>query len=402
MGGKKKTIWNRDFILIFVINFCYQMVHQMMNTLVPKYANSFGIAATLVGVISSIFAVGSMASRPITSPALDAFKKKKMLLLVMVMMSLVFWGYSMTSNAYAIIGIRLIHGICIGFFSPLVMMMAGDALPENRLGSGISIFALGQAIGQAVGPSIGLSMSKHWGYSPAFQVGAVVMLATALLCFLLPNDNGNGKPYKIALNRILDKDAVPAGLIILFLCISFGCISAYLAIYGEARGVDNIGLYFTVYAISLLISRPVSGILSDKFGFAPMIGTGIVCYGISFVLLSFSRTIGLFLVAAVVAALGYGVCQPQVQALTLRCVTKERRGVGSNTNFFFMDAGMMIGPTCAGYVIDSIAHSTGGVATADAYSKMYLVMTVPMIIAFLYLVMMKGRIKKIIEKNQSV
>ena len=395
---KKESIWTKGFILLFVINFCYQMGQQMMNTLVPKYANTFGVSAVLVGLISSVFAIASLAGRPFTSPALDTFSKKKMLMGTILLASAVFWGYGATSNIYTLIGFRLVHGICIGIFSPLAMMMASNVLPDEKLGSGIGVFALGQAIGQAVGPGIGLSLSNTYGYSIAFHIGAVVMLIPFALCFLIPKEKKSEKKYKISVGQILEKDALSPGIITMLLAISYSCIGSYLAIYGEARGVENIGLYFTVYAVFLLATRPLSGMLADKYGIIALMIPGIVCAGISFLMLSVAKGMPAFLITAGVAACGYGICQPQAQALTLQCVKKERRGVGSNTNFFFMDCGTLIGPVLAGSVIDFASKATA--TDAGSYAIMYRVMLIPMGAALLYLFFKKKKIQETIDKNK--
>ena len=224
------------------------------------------------------------------------------------------------------------------------------------------------------------------------------MLLPLFLCTLLHEEGETRKPYRIAWNRMLDRDAMAPGVVTMLLSISYSCVGSYLAIYGEARGVADIGLYFTVYAVALLAARPVSGMLADRYGFIPMILPGIICFGLSFWLLSISQHLPAFLAAAMASAFGYGICQPQVQALTIRCVPKDRRGVGSNTNFFFMDCGMLIGPVIAGTVIDKVPQA--GVGEADAYARMFQVMMIPMAVALLYLLVKKRRIEKLVRENQ--
>ena len=76
----ESKIWNTTFINILVVNFCHQMGQQMMNTLVPKYANALGANAYTVGLLSSVFAISSLLIRPVSTPAFDSFSKKKLLI----------------------------------------------------------------------------------------------------------------------------------------------------------------------------------------------------------------------------------------------------------------------------------------------------------------------------------
>ena len=55
--NKTNSIWTKDFINIFILNFVMSMGQFMMNTLIPKYAYHLGAVATVVGVVTGIFAV---------------------------------------------------------------------------------------------------------------------------------------------------------------------------------------------------------------------------------------------------------------------------------------------------------------------------------------------------------
>ena len=72
--------------------------------------------------------------------------------------------------------------------------------------------------------------------------------------------------FRICRDRIIAKEAVLPALVMSFLSLAHACINSFIVIYGEARGVDQIDLFFTVYAAFLLISRPLSGTVSDRFG----------------------------------------------------------------------------------------------------------------------------------------
>jgi len=48
--------------------------------------------------------------------------------------------------------------------------------------------------------------------------------------------------------------------------ISVGSIMAFLPLYGQDRGFSNIGLFFTVYAIALILARFMTGRLADEHG----------------------------------------------------------------------------------------------------------------------------------------
>ncbi len=388
--GKTKTIWNALFLNIFIINFCQSMGQQMMNTLIPKYADSLGASASVVGMVSSMFAVTALAIRPIAGPAFDCFQKKKLLLAALIVMDAAYFIYSISTSIPVIVAARLIHGCGIGCVAPLCLAMASDALPDHLLSSGIGMFSLGQAVSQAIGPSVGLSLSRSIGYNNTFRIGAaVISLACVLAFFMKTPEFHRTSKYEIKLRKIVVKEAVLPAVLMFFLSMSYSCVNSFIAIYGGLRGVENIGLYFTVYAVCLLVTRPFSGRIADKYGIDKVLIPGIIGFAFSFFLVSRAENLAGFLVSAVFSSCGYGICQPMIQSLCMKCVPKERRGAAGNTNYIGTDLGMLLGPTIGGMVIEGV--SAAGPAVS-AYSSMYCVMILPMAAAFVFFLFNRKRL----------
>lgn len=68
-------IWTKDFVNIFILNFVMSMGQFMMSTLIPKYAYQLGAAASVVGIVTGVFAITALVLRPIAGPAMDYFKR---------------------------------------------------------------------------------------------------------------------------------------------------------------------------------------------------------------------------------------------------------------------------------------------------------------------------------------
>ena len=397
MENKQTKIWNPAFITILIINFCMQMGQQMTNTLVPKYADALGATAYIVGIVGSIFAVASILIRPVASPAFDSFSKKKFLSIAIAGFIVVLTSYGLAKSIPVIIAARLLHGMCLGCAAPLSLAITGNSLPDNKIGKGIGIFSLTQAVGQAVGPNMGLTLSIKIGYSSTFFIGAGLMAVALVISFFLKEPEFEREPYKIAFNKIIEKSAIHATILMFFFMFAYSCVNNFIAIYSGLRGIENIGMFFTVYAIFLLLTRPVSGVLLDKYGYGKVLIPGIVMFGIAFFLISIAKTMTMFLVAAAVSAFGYGVCYPTVQALAMSCAPKSRRGVASSTSFLGMDFGMLFGASFAGFLVDKISIVTE--SKGYAYSRMYLFMIIPISLSVVYFIFAKSKIQKTMAEN---
>jgi MFS family permease len=390
-------MWNITFINILVVNFCHQMGQQMMNTLVPKYANALGANAYTVGLLSSVFAISSLLIRPVSTPAFDSFSKKKLLIASIFGIFIVFTMYGLSKSVYMIMAARLLHGICIGCVAPLSLAIASDALPDSKMGRGIGVFSLCQAIGQAVGPNMGLSLSQTIGYSYTFFIGAAIMLIATILSLFLKDMNKPREPYRIAWDKIIEKDALHPAVLLFLTMLPYTCISSYIAIYGGLLGVDRIGLYFTVYAVFLLLTRPLGGALIDKYGYKRVLVPSMLCFAASFLIIGSSKNLTGFLIAAAVNAFGYGVIYPSMQSLAMSCTAKNRRGAAGSTSFLGADLSMLVGPALAGLLVDSVNKNTG--TSVKGYSVMYFVMIIPIIIGIFYFLIFNKKIVANIKCN---
>lgn len=372
----------------------------MMNTLIPKFTDSMGASATIVGIVSGMFAITALGIRPVSGPAMDYFKKNRLMSIAIGLIVVAFIGYGLSDSIAMVIVSRLVHGIGIGIASPLSMAMASCALPESKMASGLGIFSLGQAVSTAIGPSIGLALSASIGYNATFLIVAAFVFLSFLMTFTLKSyTSPKDYKFKIQLKQIIVPDVVITALITMFITIAFSSINYFIVIYGGLRGVENIGLYFTAYAIALLISRPVSGKIADKYGADKAIIPGLILFGISFVLISQADTIFMFMIAGVVSAFGFGICSPLLMALCIQLAPKNRRGAASNTNYIGTDSGYILGPMMAGLVITGINTNSG--SDIAGYETMYLLMIIPVVIALTILLLSRKKLRKKLNYRRS-
>jgi MFS family permease len=376
----KEKIWTKSFATIFVVSFVMSMGQFMMNTLIPKFADALGSTATVVGMVTGIFAVTALGIRPVAGPAMDYFKKSRLLTLAIGAITLAFICYGLAHSITALIIARLIHGVGIGMAAPLSLALASNTLPNSKMASGLGIFSLGSAVATAIGPSLGLKLSSVIGYNSTFFICAVVMAFCLILTLLIKEAvPAKTERFKIRLNQIIAPEVLLPTLVIFFQIIAYSSINAFIAIYGGLRGIENIGLYFTANAVCLIFIRPLSGRIADKFGLDKTVIPGLVIFMGALFVISCSRSLPMFILSGMITAVGFGVSEPILQTLNMQLVPKARRGAASNTNFMGIDIGFLIGPTIAGSIITAVQNTTGSQLTG--ITVMYRFMLLPVAVS---------------------
>jgi MFS family permease len=199
-----------------------------------------------------------------------------------------------------------------------------------------------------------------------------------------------GIKFKITLDQIVAKEAIGSSIIMFLLTTTAAVTNSFLIVIATRQGIKNIGYYLTVYAVAMLFTRPVVGKLNDRFVLVKIIIPSMCMFIISHFILSAANTLPLYLVAALVTSIGYGVCHPMIQTLCMKSVSKERRGAASSTNYIANDFGNLVGPVFAGAVADS-----------SGYIFMWQIMTIPVFLAMLITICSRHGIAGMEKKFQN-
>lgn len=348
----------RGFFQICIFNFIINLSQFMTNTLLSKYAHTMGASATAAGMVAGIFSMTSLMMKPFSGPAIDAFPKKRVLLLGCGLLLAALAGYAAADSIELLIFFRLIHGLAMGINVITCLSMVSDTLPEERLTSGIAFYSVAQALASAIGPSAGLWIQERFDFRTAFTVSAALVLVSlpAAVGWKIP-EKGEKRRFRISVRNCIAAEALVPTSIMMCLAAAFATINAYLVLLAEDLHVEHIGLFFTVNAIALIAGRPFFGRLCEKLGAVTTLVLTICLFAVGMLTIALAGSLPVFLLAAVLVALGYGSCQPLIQALCIRSVPPDRRGAASATSFYGSDFGYLLSPLLAGWLVDTVGYS---------------------------------------------
>ncbi len=384
------SIWNSVYTCVFCANVFLFLGMQMVNTLVAKYADSLGAAPTVVGIVSSLFALTSLLFKVISGPAIDAFNRKYILMAAIAVIAVSFTGFSMSGTVEMLFAFRLLQGCGQAFTATCCLALAADSLPAEKFGVGIGTFTLAQAACQAVGPSVGLFLAERVGYRAAFGAAAVCTVCAVAAAAMIKTPHTEHKKFRILPGNIIAKEAVIPAVLLFLLQLTFCNINSFLVIYADHENVANIGFFFTAYAVTMLFAPTTVGRLADRWGTTKALIPAMLFFSISFLLISISSSLPMFLAAAVVSAFGYGAAQPAVQAVGMKCVPASRRGAASSTSYIGQDLGNLAGPIIAGSLVEKAG-----------YVFMWRLMILPVLAAIAITFLSRRRISGIETEFQS-
>lgn len=354
-----QALWTRNYFIIILTNFLNVMNFILPMVIMSRYAiDCFAATSALAGLTSSTFIIGALISRFFTGSVLGLFGYKRSLVLGEIISLAMVLLYFVALNLPLLIAVRFVHGLAFGLVTSAAATICSDIIPAGRSGEGMGYYQLGATITTAVAPFLGVFFSERGDYTAIFLVCSLCAAASiALLPLLRIERIMLSDEQKIALSRIsldnaIDKQAMNVTLVNTLTYICYSGVVSFLAIFASENGlVEAATVFFLVYAVVVLVSRPLVGKLFDTKGEGAVMIPGIIFAALGLVIFSQSYDGFTLLASAVLIGLGVGTVQISTMAIVVRDAPQHKKGVATSTYFMFSDAGFGLGPLMIGLMI---------------------------------------------------
>ena len=352
-AGGKGQLFTRDFGLMTTANFADFICLQMLVATLPLYIIQLGGNKATVGMVASVMGITALVFRPLMGWLTDTYRRRPIILLGLSFHTLASVAYLVgASIPFMMLG-RAFHGIGSSGYNTASTTYVADIAPPKRRAEGMGLFSATSALGQIVGPAVGFMVLKKYNFTHLFQITAGLALFAVIISLFLREKQSiktiKRQPWTLR-NGLVAKDALPVAWIIMCIGLGLGTVQTFVALFALPRGLPNPGVFFTVQAIGVLISRTFSGYVADRYGRASVLIPGILLMVIGLVLLPWAHSAQFFLCTAALYGIGYGSSMPTSMALLIDCVRPEQRGLASSTYWLGLDVGVAGGAMLMGLV----------------------------------------------------
>ena len=364
MSQHKEPLWTKNFVTIALINFIIIVIFYLLMVTIASYAvQEFDASTAQAGLVSGIYIVGALIGRLITGRIIQGIGAKKILLIGLTLFIFTLLLYFIPAGITVLLGIRLLNGIAVGIASTATGTIIAQILPKTRKGEGIGYYSMSSTLGTAVGPFIGLLLIQQTTYFMIFTMCVVlagISLAAAFTTTIEQQpilENSIQKGFHIS--QFIDLKALPIGILIMFYALGYAGILSFINFFAEERDVVAASsMFFFVYAVALLLTRPFTGRLMDAKGANIVMYPGIILFAIGLILLSTTHSSFTLLLAGAIIGVGYGNVASTFQALAIKVTTPEKMGLATSTYFIGLDIGLGFGPYFLGCLEPLIGYGT--------------------------------------------
>ncbi|MEW6297833.1 MAG: MFS transporter [Thermodesulfobacteriota bacterium] len=355
LQATQEALFTRDFLLLCLSTFLFSGSMFLLFAVLPIFVvQELNGLESQVGLIMGAFAVSAVLARPASGRIVDRWSRKAGLSLGSLIYCVAPALYTQVTSVPVMLGLRFFHGIGIAVYTTAGSVLVADLAPPSRRGEAMGYYGMALNLSMAIGPALGAALIGPIGFAGLFWLSAALALASLLLTQLIhePRRSHSHRHPPTDPPPLFSRAAVFPGFIALCMTVTFGAVVSFLPLFVRAHHLGNPGLFFTIYSVVVIATRPLAGRWSDRFGRSAIIIPGMFMLAISMIILAHSTSMAGLVWTAILQGLGFGGVHPSIMALVVDRSTIHDRGPALATLMAAFDIGVGLSAIGLGIVLE--------------------------------------------------
>lgn len=357
----REKIFSTSYLMDVFTNLFLYIVHfQLMLWSTAHALNVWHVSMDIAGLASGAFIIGALFARIPAGRYINYLGRRRVFLVGTALFFAIIFFYQLAFSPTTFIIVRLLHGISFGLSSTAASTIVATLLPQSRLGEGIGYFTLGVTIAAAIGPFLTLALpNPDWNIYICLVLGLLIFIFAFFI--KAPEYQLDEKELQdlrsFSIHHFFEFPSLKISFIAAIGGICYSTVLSFLGAYANHLGLEGFGttFFFIFFAITSLISRPITGRLLDAKGGDIVMYPALIFLALAMFVLAITTNDILLLTGALLLGFGYATITSACHALAVHCAPLSHVGVATSTYFVFLDAGIGVGP----YVLGSIVNNFG-------------------------------------------
>ncbi len=352
----------------FFARFSYSLAR---SPVLPLFALYLGAGPEVIGFIVGISTVTGIFFKLPSGALSDVIGRRKTMLTGLFVFAIMPFTYLMVKDYYTLIIVRFLHGLATSIYGPVSMAIVAD-IAKGKKGEMLSWFSsvtiIGNLLGAPVGGFILHSISGNTSaanFYTAYLVSGFSGLMSLILAFGLLKEKETvekGAGIKESTLRFISgiKEVISDKRIVItsnmegLQNMAMGALEAFLPIYAVTiAGLNEFqaGLLWGIQILVIIISKPVMGKISDRYGRKPIIISGMILCALSLGIIPLLKDFYLLVITAMFFGLGEAFVTSSTAALVADMCKEKNFGTAMGTFGTIFDVGHASGPILSGILI---------------------------------------------------
>jgi MFS family permease len=355
----REPLLSRPFLLAFSAHFLHALAWNLFVH-VPGFLKHLGADEALIGLIMASATAVAVFARPVMGAAMDR-RGIRRLILIGGLLHAAAGALYLTLHAIGpwLYAVRVIHGAAGAMIFVSLFAFAAAIVPASRRFEGIALFGVSGMLPMALGGVLGDVILTHSSYPVLFAVAAG--LATVAFLLTLPLRDVGARAAEAGPVGSWLGAARAAGLLpIWMVALVFGAAVAapftFLKTFVMATGIGSVGLFFSVYSLTAVALRLLSGSLPDRIGPRRVLLPALACGVLGLGLLALTTSRVEMVAAGLLCGASHGYAFPILVAMLVTRAPASSRSAAYAVFTALWDVGAMIAAPLFGVIIQRVGY----------------------------------------------
>ena len=356
-------IWTKDFILVSTANFIVTFVYYTLMIILAVYAmDEMGASPAEAGLAVGVLILSTMIARIFSGRYIEDIGRTKFMRIGAVGFAGGTVLYPLADTITQLIIVRTLHGIGFGCILTALGTLAAVLVPRKRQGEGLGYFLLSITLASAIGPLVAILMQENMTITDIFLLDGILAVVGYILMRFVTEQPPLPKQQRSVRasgwHAFFEPSAIPIGIVSFLMFLGYAGIATFFSPYMIELDLTQAGaFFFLAYSITILITRPFTGRLSDSKGLSFVLYPSCVFFAVSLAWLSIVTHGWEVLGSAVAMGLGFGAFVAAAQARAIRGLPNDRIGAATTTFMAISELGTGFGPFLFGLILPMIGYS---------------------------------------------
>lgn len=310
----------------------------------PLYLAAIELPDWQIGLILGAFGIASLIGRPLAGVFTDQWGYRPVVLFGTGALAVGALGVSLTAWPPFLFLLRLLQAAGYVAFTTAATALISELAPAARRGAALALFGVAANVAMTLVPASVSAMLDSLTLGGAFWLCGGLAVAGGLLVWRVipkPPDRRAALVWRGLLQfpAVLRQPMLTTALF----GLGFGAFFQFLPLLAERRGLEPVGLAYTVYGLAIILTRLVTGRLLDRPDRTQVLYPAFVLLALGLGWFAITDTRWTLLGAAALVAAGSGVLHPTLIAIHVDALTEAERGKASAGFYLAFDLGIGLG-----------------------------------------------------------
>ncbi len=377
--------FDRAFLILCAQVLVLSAGQGLIVPILPLYAASFGVGATMIGLLLAAQAFPRVFANIPAGRLADRYGAHRLLATAAGVGAIAALAAGLAPSYWWLFASRILQGVGGAISHTSGLTYTATVSPSASRGRHIALYQGNFLIGVGIGPVVGGVMAERLGYRSPFIAFSVIAAITGVWVLRgLPDPRSvlarthptsqTADPVGRAAPPLAAVPGHRRGDLLRHPAVLWACIFAFVAAYTRTStrdfgivlvstelgaGEGTIGAIMTLMVLANLAVLSIAGTLTDRYGARRVITLSWIFTAVGMGMFAMSDLVLSLFVAALVYGLASGVGNPVPAIYIANSVPSERVGAAMGIYRAVNDAGMIVGPLAMGLLVTTLDVRSG-------------------------------------------